>query len=99
MAGEKWYLVCYDVRDDKRLRRCAKHLEGYGTRLQYSIFRCWLSIAGAQQLRWEMTEILDVEDDLMLIPLCGECVNGLEVAHSSVKQPDWPSAPASHRVI
>ncbi|MGE0434417.1 MAG: CRISPR-associated endonuclease Cas2 [Planctomycetota bacterium] len=39
----QWYLLTYDVRDDKRLRKVAKTLEGYGTRLQYSVFHCHLS--------------------------------------------------------
>jgi len=55
-SDSKWYLVCYDVRNDKRLRKVAKHLEGYGTRMQYSIFRCYLSQKQMQKLRWEMTQ-------------------------------------------
>ena len=51
MPEGKWYLVCYDVRDEKRLRRAAKKLEGRGQRLQYSVFRCWLTATDLQQLR------------------------------------------------
>ena len=44
MAENKmWHLVCYDIRDPKRWRRCFKLLKGYGVSLQYSIFRCYLS--------------------------------------------------------
>ena len=43
MQGTHWWLVCYDVRDPKRLRKAAKHMEGYGERMQYSVFRCWLN--------------------------------------------------------
>ena len=43
MQGARWWLVCYDVRDAKRLRKTAKHMEGYGERMQYSVFRCWLT--------------------------------------------------------
>ena len=28
-----WHLISYDVRDPKRLRKVAKMLEGYGTRI------------------------------------------------------------------
>ena len=77
----------------------AKHLEGYGTRIQYSVFRCWLSAAQAQKLRWELTQKLTPADDLLMIPLCARCVQGLEVAHSATKRPDWPEAPASHKVV
>jgi CRISPR-associated protein Cas2 len=98
-SDAKWYLVCYDVRNPKRLRRVAKRLEGYGTRVQYSIFRCWLSAEQMQRLRWELTEAcVTPEDDVMFIPLCSRCVEGLAVAHSTSKQPNWPTAPKSHTI-
>lgn len=44
MGAEKhWYLVCYDIRDQKRWRLVYKKLKGCGNRLQYSIFRLNLS--------------------------------------------------------
>jgi CRISPR-associated protein Cas2 len=98
-ADSHWYLVCYDVREAKRLRRVAKHLEGYGERMQYSIFRCWLGGVQMQRLKWELTELLEPEDDLMFIPLCSRCVAGLEVAHSASKRPDWPDSPTSHKIV
>lgn len=98
-ADSKWFLVCYDIRDARRLRRAAKHLEGYGTRIQFSVFRCWLSPSQAERLRWELTERLKPEDDLLMIPLCSRCVDGLAVAHSSSKRPSWPSGPKSHEIV
>lgn len=98
-ADAKWYLICYDIRDEKRLRKVAKHLEGYGERVQYSIFRCWLGYTQMQKLRWELTQKLTVEDDVLIIPLCSRCVSGLEVTHATDKKPDWPDAPASHKIV
>lgn len=34
------YLVAYDITEPKRLRRVCRILEGFGTRLQYSVFWC-----------------------------------------------------------
>ena len=34
------YLVCYDISDDKRLRKVFKTMRGYGDHLQYSVFEC-----------------------------------------------------------
>lgn len=98
-ADAKWYLVSYDVRDPRRLRRVARHLEGYGERLQYSVFRCWLGDTQLQKLRWELTEKLDPEDDMLFIPLCSRCVAGLEVAHAATKRPEWPHGPVSPRIV
>ncbi len=68
MHGARWWLVCYDVRDPKRLRKTAKHMEGYGERMQYSVFRCWMTMRQVQCLRWELTELLTADDDVLLIP-------------------------------
>lgn len=95
-ADSQWWLVCYDVRDPKRLRAAAKHLQGYGHRMQYSVFRCWMTPLQMQRLRWELTEMLMAEDDVLMIPLCARCVEGLEITHSTAKEVDWPDEPASH---
>jgi len=99
MPEGKWHLVCYDVRDEKRLRRAAKKLEGRGQRLQYSVFRCWLTPADLQQLRWELTELLKPEDDVLFIPICEGCVRGIRVTHSTQNQADWRHKPPSHRIV
>lgn len=51
------YLIAHDIRDDRRLRRVCKLMEGYGTRLQYSVFLCDLS--DREMLIWE-TEIVQL---------------------------------------
>ena len=37
------YLVCYDIRDPKRLRRVHRCMRDWGLRLQYSVFYCRLN--------------------------------------------------------
>lgn len=69
-----WYLVCYDVRDPGRLRRTHKLLKGYGASLQYSIFRCRLSIRQLERLRWELEKELAPEDGVMIAGLCAGCL-------------------------
>lgn len=34
----QFYLICYDIEDDGRRRRVARCLEGYGERVQESVF-------------------------------------------------------------
>lgn len=98
MNDAKWWLVCYDVRDPKRLRNCARHMEGYGQRVQYSVFRCWMTVRAMERLRWELTNLLESEDDVMLIPLCSRCVSRIKVTHAVTKRPDWPEQPEGHRI-
>jgi CRISPR-associated protein Cas2 len=99
MQDARWYLVCYDVRDPKRLRHAARLLEGYGQRMQYSIFRVWLSTPQMEKLRWELTELLEPEDDVMLIPLTSQCVRAIKITHQDIKEINWPTEPPSHRII
>ena len=99
MNDARWYLVCYDVHDPARLRRCAGILEGAGQRIQESVFRCWLTRPQMHRLRWELTEALQPEDEVLFIPLCPRCVAGMQTTFSARKTPDWPDAPESHRVV
>ena len=64
------YLICYDVADPKRLRWTYKTMRGYGTPVQYSVFRCELSAVERQLLRESLWEILNWDHDrVMLIDL------------------------------
>jgi CRISPR-associated protein Cas2 len=99
MSDSKWWLVSYDVRDPARLRRAAKILEGTGERVQYSVFRCWMNPTQMQRLRWELTEVLSSEDDVLMIPLCSRCVAGMETTHSAQNEPNWPGAPEPFKVV
>lgn len=97
MAEPKsWYLVCYDIRCPKRWRKAYKLLEGYGERIQYSIFRCWLSQREREKLRWKLEKVLTAEDDLLLIRLSNQIVKGL----STYNRPNaWLVDEAGFRVI
>jgi len=38
-----FYVISYDVSDDKKRRKLAKYLESYGVRVQYSVFETELN--------------------------------------------------------
>ena len=59
MAGRrKRYLVAYDIREDKRLRRVHKTMKGYGWSLQYSVFICDLDIMELLAMKTDLGEII-----------------------------------------
>ncbi len=93
-----WHLISYDVRDPKRLRRVAKTLEGYGSRVQYSVFRVRLDRITLEKLHWELNQILADEDDLLVIPLCTTCA-GQVPEHSTGDRSDWADRPPSFRIV
>ena len=64
------YLVCYDVADDKRLRKTYKKMRGFGDPVQYSVFRCELSPTEKQFMKEALWDILNWDKDrVMLIDL------------------------------
>ncbi len=93
-----WHLIAYDIRDPKRLRRVAKKLEAYGTRVQYSIFRCRLDRSTLEKLRWELAEIIADEDNLLVMPLCAQCALNVPI-HSTPDHCDWADDPPSFRIV
>lgn len=60
------YIVCYDIRDDKRLRRVFKTCRNFGTHLQYSVFECDLSEMEKIQLQTELSNIINHREDQVL---------------------------------
>ena len=98
MSDKHWHLISYDVRDAKRLRKVAKKMEAYGTRIQYSVFRCRLDRETMEKLHWELSKIMETVDDLLVIPLCDGCSCKVQY-HSSGDRSDWAGPPMSFRVI
>jgi CRISPR-associated protein Cas2 len=61
------YLLCYDVRDDARLRKTIKVAESFGYRLQYSVFLCDLSDIQRTRLEQRLREVLLIGTDRAMI--------------------------------
>ncbi len=69
MARQR-YLIAYDVRDDRRLRTIAACMEGYGTRVQYSVFVSDLSDRELILMRGDLeTRMKPSEDSVMIVDL------------------------------
>ena len=97
MGHKHWHLITYDIREAKRLRRVARILEGYGTRIQYSVFRCRLDDAGLEKLHLELQREMELEDDLLVISLCGACADKVP-DHSTGDQSCWTDPQAKFRI-
>lgn len=66
---KQFYLVCYDIREPKRWRKCYKLMQGFGERIQYSVFKCFLTDKKMSEMRWELTKVLSKEDSLLIAPI------------------------------
>jgi len=61
------FLVCYDIRDPKRLRRVHKVLRGYGKAWQFSVFFCVLKDIDRVRLQSDLKEQMNQKDDQVII--------------------------------
>ena len=65
------YLVCYDIADDKRLRKVFRTMRDYGDHLQYSVFECQLTAMDLVKCRAELGQIIHHEEDQVLFVSLG----------------------------
>lgn len=73
------YVVAYDIREPKRLRRVHRAMKAFGYPLQYSVFICDLDNMERIQLRLKVGEIMSLaEDSLALIDLGNPDSRGVE---------------------
>jgi len=69
-----WFTVIYDIRDPKRLVRVAKAMEGYGERVQKSVFECELDRPGFARMKQGLEAIMDLDaDSIKYFRICDRC--------------------------
>lgn len=61
------YLVCYDIREPKRLRRVHMLMKAFGEAWQYSVFYCTLKAIDRVRMENALREILNLKQDQVLI--------------------------------
>lgn len=67
------WVVAYDIPCDRRRNRVAKVLEGYGQRVQDSVFECWLDKRHLAVLKTKLARRIDPQEDkIRYYPLCGK---------------------------
>ena len=68
--ARKRHLVAYDIRDEKRLRAVATCMEGFGKRIQFSVFVSDLSAQEVFAMRRALESHMNLaEDSVMIIEL------------------------------
>ena len=75
-----FYVISYDIPDDRRRNQLAKTLKGFGIRVQYSVFEAHLSRGEYQELKRAVERIINPsEDSVRYYRLCGACADRVEV--------------------
>jgi len=72
-------VVCYDIPDDARRNKVGKILEGFGSRVQKSVFECDVKPDHMKILKQKLTKVIKEEDTVRYYYLCAECIPRVEV--------------------
>jgi len=68
------YVIAYDIKDDKRRKKLVDILEGYGVRVNYSVFEFYLSKQELTEIVNEIKKIVNSKDDSVRIyRVCESC--------------------------
>jgi CRISPR-associated protein Cas2 len=56
-------VVVYDIPDDKRRTKLSNFLEGYGRRVQFSVFECFLTLEEMRELHVKVRKLVKPAED------------------------------------
>ncbi len=60
------YLICYDICDEKRLRKVFQIMRGFGDHLQYSVFECQLTPMDLARCKEALSKFVHRDEDQVL---------------------------------
>ena len=74
-----FYVISYDVPCDRRRKKISNLLEGYGERVQYSVFECILTLKKLEELRVKLRKHFQEESDsIRFYPISQHTFNQVE---------------------
>lgn len=74
MEERVFYLLAYDIADDRRRQKIARLMESMGVRVQGSVFEAYMNPAELERtLRRAQKYFRKEEDSLRIYPLCAAC--------------------------
>ncbi len=74
MAKRHFYIISYDISDDKRLKKVHKFLKDYGEWKQRSVFECWLTPEAYEQVKKGLKSLIKPRvDRVRIYRLCTSC--------------------------
>jgi CRISPR-associated protein Cas2 len=74
-----FYVITYDIPSDQRRKKVSDLLEGYGRRVQYSVFECVLTSTKYEELQQRLQKRINLkEDSVRFYPLSGHTLRQVE---------------------
>lgn len=72
--ARRFFVVAFDITDDRRRRRFVKCLGSWGLRTQFSVFECLVALPDVPRFERELCAAINpVLDRLTLYELCAGC--------------------------
>ncbi len=87
MPERNFYVIAYDIPDNRRGTKVSKALENLGDRVNLSVFECALTKSEYGELLETLNERIDKRKDvLILYPLCLNCHGAVRNAGRKIKR-------------
>ncbi len=58
-----FFMICFDISDERRLAKVSDTMENYGCRVQRSVFECFLDDLQLANLKDKIKRLIDPEKD------------------------------------
>lgn len=76
-------VIAYDIENDRTRARLARTLEGFGYRVQYSVFEAILTRAEYQKMRQAVLQVVEPDTDAVrYYSLCRTCQQRIELTQT-----------------
>jgi len=86
---EKW-LVVYDTPNDGRRHRLSTILDGYGDRVQWSVFEVRVEAGEMERVLRRLAAVMEAdEDSVRLYPACEACARKVVCLGVGNEEPWW----------
>ena len=70
--SRRW-MITYDISNDRIRTKVHNILRNCGTRVQYSVFECDLTLEEKRRLRQRLADLIASDDSVRWYPLCTWC--------------------------
>ncbi|MCS7231165.1 MAG: CRISPR-associated endonuclease Cas2 [Elusimicrobiota bacterium] len=75
-----FYVISYDITDDKRRNKVAKVLENYALRVQYSVFEIVCNKNIIEEILLQLESLIDKnEDSIRVYEVCECCLKKIKI--------------------
>jgi len=85
-SDKRFYVVVYDISNDRRRTRLHNRLLDYGSPVQYSVFECWLTESDMKRMKKMIRRtIKESEDQVRIYHLCEACLKKVWLSKASAE--------------